>query len=158
SPGFRVAACQSERSLHGTPVPGKPLEATSSTTYFLPGCLVDIALGLYNRRGAMRVGVDIGGTFTDVVVFDESASQVSLAKALSTPATLARGVREALAKSGAALADTSSLIHGSTVVINAIIERQGARTALLTTRGFRDVYEIGRINRPDAFNPRFKKH
>ncbi|HEY2592920.1 MAG TPA: hydantoinase/oxoprolinase family protein [Chloroflexota bacterium] len=106
----------------------------------------------------MRVGVDIGGTFTDVVVFDETASQVTLAKALSTPTNLARGVREALTKSNAPLAETGSLIHGSTVVINAIIERQGARTALLTTRGFRDIYEIGRINRPDAFNPRFKKH
>jgi N-methylhydantoinase A len=106
----------------------------------------------------MRVGVDIGGTFTDVVVFDESASQITLAKTLSTPANLARGVRDALVKSGAPLVETSSLIHGSTVVINAIIERQGAKTALLTTRGFRDIYEIGRINRPDAFNPRFKKH
>src|SRR5947209_8789979 len=106
----------------------------------------------------MRVGVDIGGTFTDVVVFDEAKGSVNLAKSLSTPAELARGVREALGKSGAPLADTSSLIHGSTVVINAIIERVGARTALLTTRGFRDVYEIGRINRPESFNPRFRKH
>jgi N-methylhydantoinase A len=106
----------------------------------------------------MRVGVDIGGTFTDVVVFDETTSRVSLAKALSTPTNLARGVREAISKSHAPLAQTSSLIHGSTVVINAVIERKGAKTALLTTQGFRDVYEIGRINRPDAFNPHFKKH
>lgn len=106
----------------------------------------------------MRVGVDIGGTFTDVVVFDEAASRVRLAKSLSTPTNLARGVRDALAKSAAPLAETRSLIHGSTVVINALIERTGARTALLTTKGFRDIYEIGRINRPDSFNPRFKKH
>src|SRR5689334_5874704 len=106
----------------------------------------------------MRVGVDIGGTFTDVVVFDEAASQVQLAKSLSTPSNLARGVRDALAKSAAPLAQTESLIHGSTVVINALIERNGAKTALLTTKGFRDIYEIGRINRPDSFNPRFKKH
>jgi N-methylhydantoinase A len=106
----------------------------------------------------VRVGVDIGGTFTDVVVFDEEHSSVRLAKALSTPRQLARGVHEALVKSEAPLERTTSLIHGSTVVINAIIERTGARTALLTTRGFRDVYEIGRINRPESFNPRFKKH
>jgi N-methylhydantoinase A len=106
----------------------------------------------------LRVGVDIGGTFTDVVVFDETQGSVALAKALSTPRELARGVRDALARSGAPLERTESLIHGSTVVVNAIVERTGARTALLTTRGFRDVYEIGRINRPESFNPRFRKH
>ena len=106
----------------------------------------------------MRVAVDIGGTFTDVVGFDEVSHSVTLAKALSTPADLARGVMEALHKSHAPLDETSFLIHGSTVVVNAIVERSGARTALLTTQGFRDVYEIGRINRPESFNPRFKKH
>jgi N-methylhydantoinase A len=106
----------------------------------------------------VRVAVDIGGTFTDVVGFDETSNAVTLAKALSTPAELARGVMEALHKSRIPLDETTFLIHGSTVVVNAIIERSGARTALLTTQGFRDVYEIGRINRPESFNPRFKKH
>src|SRR5213079_2275801 len=71
---------------------------------------------------------------------------------------LARGVRDALTRSAAPLDRTDSLIHGSTVVVNAIIERKGAKTALVTTKGFRDVYEIGRINRPESFNPRFRKH
>ncbi|HEX7230413.1 MAG TPA: hydantoinase/oxoprolinase family protein [Candidatus Binatia bacterium] len=106
----------------------------------------------------MRVAVDIGGTFTDVVVFDEANGSLSLAKALSTPTELARGVLEGLHKARVRLADVSTLIHGSTVVVNAIIERQGAKTALVTTKGFRDVYEIGRINRPESFNPRFRKH
>jgi N-methylhydantoinase A len=106
----------------------------------------------------VRIGVDIGGTFTDVVVFDDADGSVQLAKSLSTPDDLARGVRDALARSNADLSRAQSLIHGSTIVINAIIERTGARTALLTTRGFRDVYEIGRINRPESFNPRFRKH
>jgi N-methylhydantoinase A len=106
----------------------------------------------------MRIGVDIGGTFTDVVVFDEIQGSVTLAKALSTPRELARGVRDALARSAARLERAESLIHGSTVVVNAVVERTGASTALLTTRGFRDVYEIGRINRPESFNPRFRKH
>jgi N-methylhydantoinase A len=106
----------------------------------------------------MRVGVDIGGTFTDVVVFDEATSEVSLSKALSTPGELARGVQDALGKSNARLDEVTSLIHGSTVVVNAIIERKGARTAIVTTKGFRDVYEIGRINRPESFNLHFKKH
>lgn len=106
----------------------------------------------------MRVAVDIGGTFTDVVVFDEANGSLALAKALSTPAELARGVLEGLTKAAVRFGEVSSLIHGSTVVINAIIERQGAKTALVTTKGFRDVYEIGRINRPESFNPRFRKH
>ena len=106
----------------------------------------------------MRVAVDIGGTFTDVVVFDEANGSLSLAKALSTPAELARGVLEGLHKAAVRFTDVSTLIHGSTVVVNAIIERKGAKTALVTTKGFRDVYEIGRINRPESFNPRFRKH
>jgi N-methylhydantoinase A len=106
----------------------------------------------------LRVAVDIGGTFTDVVVFDEANASLALAKALSTPAELARGVLEGLTKAAVRFGEVASLIHGSTVVINAIIERQGAKTALVTTKGFRDVYEIGRINRPESFNPRFRKH
>jgi N-methylhydantoinase A len=106
----------------------------------------------------LRVAVDIGGTFTDVVGFDEVTHSVSLAKALSTPSELARGVMDALHKSRVPLDETGFLIHGSTVVVNTVVERSGARTALLTTQGFRDVYEIGRINRPESFNPRFKKH
>ena len=106
----------------------------------------------------MRVAVDIGGTFTDVVVFDEAKSSLTLAKVLSTPAELAKGVQEGLTKTAVPLDSVLSLIHGSTVVINAIVERTGAKTALVTTKGFRDVYEIGRINRPESFNPRFRKH
>ena len=104
----------------------------------------------------MRLAVDIGGTFTDVVVFDEAKSSLALAKVLSTPAELARGVEEGLTKAVVPLDQVLSLIHGSTIVVNAIIERPGAKTALLTTKGFRDVYEIGRINRPESFSPRFR--
>src|SRR5262245_29619716 len=106
----------------------------------------------------MRIGVDIGGTFTDVVVFDEAKGSLALAKALSTPVELAKGVQEGLAKAAIPLHAASLLIHGTTVVVNAIIERTGAKTALVTTLGFRDVYEIGRINRPESFNLRFRKH
>jgi N-methylhydantoinase A len=106
----------------------------------------------------LRVAVDIGGTFTDVVVFDEAKGSLTLAKALSTPAELAKGVEEGLNKAAVRLDAVLSLIHGTTVVVNAIIERKGAKTALVTTKGFRDVYEIGRINRPESFNPRFRKH
>jgi len=106
----------------------------------------------------MRVAVDIGGTFTDVVVFDEGRGDLLLAKALSTPAELARGVLDGLTKAAVRFDQVTTLIHGSTVVVNSIIERRGAKTALVTTKGFRDVYEIGRINRPESFNPRFRKH
>jgi N-methylhydantoinase A len=106
----------------------------------------------------MRVAIDIGGTFTDVVVFDEAKSSLALAKALSTPAELAKGVEDGLTKAAVPLDQVVSLIHGSTVVVNAVVERKGAKTALVTTKGFRDVYEIGRINRPESFNPRFRKH
>jgi N-methylhydantoinase A len=106
----------------------------------------------------LRLAVDIGGTFTDVVVFDEDKKSLALTKALSTPAELAKGVQEGITKTAIPLEAVLSLIHGSTVVVNAIIERTGAKTALVTTKGFRDVYEIGRINRPESFNPRFRKH
>jgi N-methylhydantoinase A len=106
----------------------------------------------------VRVGVDIGGTFTDVVAFDEDRHTVALAKVLTTPAALAQGVQEGLEKAVVPLGAASFLIHGSTIVVNAILERRGAKTALVTTQGFRDVYEIGRINRPESFNLRFRKH
>jgi N-methylhydantoinase A len=106
----------------------------------------------------VRIGVDIGGTFTDVVVFDEERQAVALAKVLTTPAALASGVQDGLAKVAVPLEAVALLIHGSTIVVNAVLERQGAQTALITTRGFRDVYEIGRINRPESFNLRFRKH
>jgi N-methylhydantoinase A len=83
---------------------------------------------------------------------------LALAKTLSTPAELARGVLDGLTKAVVKFDQIATLIHGSTVVVNAVIERKGAKTALVTTEGFRDVYEIGRINRPESFNPRFRKH
>jgi N-methylhydantoinase A len=106
----------------------------------------------------MRVGVDIGGTFTDVVAYDQTTSTVRLGKTLSTPGQLEVGVRDGLAETKVPPEEIGYLIHGSTIVINSLLERAGAKTALVTTQGFRDVYEIGRINRPDSFNPAFRKH
>ena len=106
----------------------------------------------------LRIAVDIGGTFTDVVGFNEETGQLLLGKSMSTPRNLVEGIFTAIGESGSALPETALLIHGSTVVINAVLERKGARTALITTRGFRDSYEIGRVNRPDSFNLRFRKH
>jgi N-methylhydantoinase A len=106
----------------------------------------------------LRIGVDIGGTFTDATVLDTADGSVRFGKALSTPHNLVAGIFSAIEVAGAAPAAAEFIIHGSTVAINAILERKGARTALITTKGFRDVYEIGRINRPDSFNLFFRKH
>ena len=99
----------------------------------------------------LRIGVDIGGTFTDATVLDVHTGAVTFGKALSTPDDLVAGILAAIAASGAAPSDATTIVHGSTVAINAILERKGARTALVTTKGFSDVYEIGRINRPDSW-------
>ncbi len=106
----------------------------------------------------MRVAVDIGGTFTDVTAFDEASGRIALGKVLSTPANLVDGIAAAMARTGVSAAEAELIIHGSTIVINAILERKGAKAALITTQGFGDVYEIGRINRPESFNLFFRKH
>ena len=109
------------------------------------------------RGRTVRVAVDIGGTFTDVAIFDGGSNTLHLGKSATQPRAMVKGILAAIADAGADVHGSSILIHGSTVVINAIIERRGARTALVTTKGFRDVYEIGRINRPESFNLYFRK-
>jgi len=104
-----------------------------------------------------RIAVDIGGTFTDVVGFDNLEQKLVVGKTLSTPHDLIEGIMTGVTDAETSIHDVDSVVHGSTVVINALIERKGARAALVTTRGFRDVYEIGRVNRPDAFNLQFEK-
>src|SRR5688572_14269461 len=105
----------------------------------------------------MKLATDIGGTFTDLVYLDERTGELGLAKSSSTPPAFAKGIMDAIAKSAIAPQGVELFVHGTTVVINALTERQGARTALVTTAGFRDVLEIGRANRPDIYNLRFRK-
>lgn len=105
-----------------------------------------------------RLATDIGGTFTDVAAFDEKSGRLLLGKALSTPARLVEGISRGVDKAATRYADAGVFLHGSTIAINTLLERSGARTGLITTEGFRDVYEIGRINRPDAYNLFFRKH
>src|SRR5216683_5956513 len=109
-------------------------------------------------RSDLRLAADIGGTFTDIAVFDESTGKLSFGKVLSTPAHLVEGISAGVAKAGSDYRSAALFLHGSTIAINTILERTGAKTALLTTEGFRDLYEIGRINRPDAYNLFFQKH
>ena len=104
----------------------------------------------------VRLAVDIGGTFTDLVAVDAVTGDVVRAKADTTP-DLSGGVLDALTRSGVPARSVGAFIHGTTVVINAVTERRGAPTALVTTRGFRDVLEIGRANRPDLYNLAYAK-
>src|SRR5262245_54829184 len=96
------------------------------------------------------VGVDIGGTFTDLVGYQDGA--IIASKCSTVPADPTEGVAQALALAQCDIAAMAELIHGSTIAINTVLEKSGAKTALITTQGFRDVYAIGRGNRPDAFN------
>jgi N-methylhydantoinase A len=101
-------------------------------------------------------GIDVGGTFTDLVAIDEETGAIRLAKVPSTPSDEARAVLEGL--EGLVPADrVRRIVHGTTVATNAIIQRRGARVGLVTTAGFRDLIEIGRTKRnlPALFNPRF---
>src|SRR5215213_1475154 len=110
-----------------------------------------------NDPPRVRVAVDIGGTFTDVVLFDEASGAVSAAKVSTTPANFADGVLAAIHTGRIDPAAVVTFVHGTTVVINAITQRSGVKTALVTTAGFRDVLEIGRGNRPDMYNLKFHK-
>jgi N-methylhydantoinase A len=105
-----------------------------------------------------RLAADIGGTFTDVAVFDDKTGKLSFGKVLSTPARLVDGINGGVEKAQSDYQSAGLFLHGSTIAINTILERKGAKTALLITEGFRDIYEIGRINRPDAYNLFFQKH
>jgi len=109
------------------------------------------------HRG-VRLAADIGGTFTDIAVFDDRSGKLTFGKALSTPARLVDGISAGVEKAGSRYAAAGLFLHGSTIAINTVLERTGARTALIITEGFRDIYEIGRINRPDAYNLFFGKH
>ena len=110
------------------------------------------------KVGHLRIAVDIGGTFTDLAAFDETTGRLLFGKALSTHDDLPRGIQNTLDGAGVLCSDANLFLHGSTIAINTLLERTGARTALLITEGFRDIYEIGRVNRPDAYNLFFSKH
>src|SRR6266568_577269 len=106
--------------------------------------------------GHRRIGVDIGGTFTDLVVFDDATGSFAVGKTLTTPRDPSQAVEtlvlESLEREGVAIGSVQQLIHGTTLVTNAIIERTGSHTALLATLGFRDSLEIGRENRYELYD------
>ena len=113
------------------------------------------------KNRSIRVATDVGGTFTDLVYFETDAAtgrqNVGTAKVDTTPPDFDRGVLDVLAKANVDAADISFLAHGTTVVINALTERKGVVTGLITTEGFRDSLEIARGDRPDFFNLMYEK-
>src|SRR5215469_13663734 len=103
----------------------------------------------------MRVGIEVGGTFTDLVAVDDG--QVTIAKVPSTPASPDIGAFAALSAADIAASRVADLVHGSTVATNAILERRGARIAFVTTRGFRDIPFLQRHDRRNIYELRYAK-
>lgn len=109
----------------------------------------------------IRAATDVGGTFTDLVYFstdpETGRQSIVTAKSDTTPPDFEQGVMNVLAKSGVSLQEIEFLAHGTTIVINALTERKGVKTGLITTEGFRDSLAIARGNRPDFFNLHYEK-
>ncbi|PWS35595.1 methylhydantoinase [Falsiroseomonas bella] len=120
----------------------------------------------------LRIGVDVGGTFTDFVLVDEAAGRVMTGKRLTTPEDPGRAILDGIARlldeAGARITDVKQVVHGTTLVTNTVIERKGARIGLVTTRGFRDSLEMGRemrydlydlaLEKPEPLAPRPRRH
>jgi N-methylhydantoinase A len=104
----------------------------------------------------LRLGVDVGGTFTDILLIDDQTGEFRVAKTLTTPRAPSEGILRAtslaLSAAGRGASEIASVVHGTTLVTNAIIERRGAKTALVATRGFRDVLDIAREHRFDMYD------
>ena len=102
---------------------------------------------------AWRIGVDIGGTFTDVVLVDEETGRIGVAKAPTTPRDVTQGVidgiRQGLTRYRVVPSEVTLLAHATTIVTNALIEKSGAKAGFVATRGFRDVLELRRSSRAD---------
>ncbi|MCR4520703.1 MULTISPECIES: hydantoinase/oxoprolinase family protein [Bosea] len=105
---------------------------------------------------AWRIGIDSGGTFTDVCLFEDATGMVAVWKVPSTPddpsRAIARGTQEGVERVGASPGDIAYFGHGTTVGTNALIQHRGVKTGLITTEGFRDLIEIGRQKRPDLYD------
>jgi len=107
-------------------------------------------------NGTYRLGCDIGGTFTDFVLVNDDTGEFTINKCLTTPGdpsdAVEQGIRQLLERKPGFMPHIEEVIHGTTLVINAVIERKGAKTGLITTRGFRDILELGRELRYDAYD------
>jgi N-methylhydantoinase A len=104
-----------------------------------------------------RIATDVGGTFTDAVLLDEASGDVKFEKVPTTSSDFSQGTMNAVDGFEVSLGEATFFVHGTTVAINILIEEKGAKTGLITTRGFRDVAEIGRSNRPNMYDPLYQK-
>lgn len=104
-----------------------------------------------------RLGIDIGGTFTDLVLYDKKEGSYKTEKILTTPKNLSNGVLQGMQNLVEDFKDIDYFVHGTTAGLNAFLERKGSNVALIVTKGFRDVYEIGRANRPDMYSIKYRK-
>ena len=108
-----------------------------------------------------RLGVDVGGTFTDLALYDTETDRLEFAKTPSTPVNqalgVAAGIRELMDRHAVSADSIDFFIHGTTVATNTLLERKGAKTALIVTAGFRDVLQIGRQDRPDLYDWRIRR-
>jgi len=106
--------------------------------------------------GGIRVGVDVGGTFTDLILVDEEEGRITVDKVPSTPddpsRSVVEGVQALCAKAGVSLADVDNLLHGTTVATNIVLTHSGAEAGMITTHGFRDVVHIARHKKPFNFS------
>src|ERR671931_1489415 len=105
----------------------------------------------------MRIAVDVGGTFTDVIVLDEETNTLRLEKVETTPRDPADGVLQSFHKAGVRPGDIDYFVHGTTLGLNALLTRTGAGVAIVTTKGFRDVYELGRTSRDPMYDLKYRK-
>ena len=108
-----------------------------------------------NKNEQIRFAVDVGGTFTDLISWDHRTGEIRT-KAL-TAVEPSQGVLEVIRKDKLPLPEVNLFVHGTTLGINAVLQKKGARTGLITTRGFRDVLEIARMDRPDMYNITYQK-
>lgn len=123
--------------------------------------------GKSGGRGGQRIGgtcmsyrlaADVGGTFTDIVLLNDDTGVYETTKVLTTPDALEKGILKGFDElAGDKYGQITSIVHGTTSGLNSVIERRGAHCALVTTKGFRDVYEIARANRPEIYNIRYHK-
>ena len=109
---------------------------------------------------SFRIGIDIGGTFTDFAIMEEATGRLWIHKQLTTPddpsAAVLDGLGHLLAKAGVSIGAVGTIVHGSTLVTNAVIERRGCRTGMLVTKGFRDVLDIAMERRYDVYDLRLR--
>ena len=103
-----------------------------------------------------KIGIDIGGTFTDFVIFDQNQKKLSVAKTSTTPDNFWTGIKNGINSHNIKLGETQIIAHGTTIGLNTLLQKAGSKIGLLTTKGFKDSYEIGRGARPDAYNLFYK--